>query len=212
MRVRPAPRSHQGRQVILGKPHIQSPHGDQRPCRPAVSQAKLRDLPLLPQRGALRHFLHRHMEHGSRRSLINLPMGRKHLQPPPLPGKPRQHPCLNGRKIRHHKPAPRLRHKRRPYQFRQHVWRGIIKHFHILKPALPHKPSRQLQVLNMVLGQILDLHQPPRPSPGPVRPIKLQQTMHPPVRTDRPLHGLIFLHGSLRHQKPEPQKFLHLPV
>ena len=64
----------------------------------------------------------------------------------------------------------------------------------------------------MVLGQILDLHQPPRPSPGPVRPIKLQQTMHPPVRTDRPLHGLIFLHGSLRHQKPQPQKFLHFPV
>ena len=212
MRVRPAPYRHQGRQLLLRKPHIQSPHRNQRPRSPAVPQAKLRDLPLLPQRGTLRHFLHRHMEHSGRRSLINLPVGRKHIQPPPLPRKPRQHPRLNRRKIRHHKPAPRLRHKRRPYQLRKHLRRGTVKHLHILKPPLPHKPPRQLQIRQMVLREILHLHQPPRPPPGPVRPVKLQQTMHPPVRTHRPLHGLILLHGSLRHQKPQPQKLLHLPV
>ena len=56
------------------------------------------------------------------------------------------------------------------------------------------------------------LHQTSGPAPGTVRPVKLEQSMHPAIRANGTLNGFIFFHTGLRHQKPEFQHFQHFSI
>ena len=59
-------------------------------------------------------------------SAINISALCESIQPPLLPGEPRQHPCLDCGKVCHDKPASGLWHKGCPDQFRQHFRNRVV--------------------------------------------------------------------------------------
>ena len=155
---------------------------------------------------------YRDAEHLRCGSAIDIPAFRKGVKPPLLPGKPRQHPCLNCGKVCHDKPAAGLWHKGCPNQFRQYFRGGFIEQIQIFKPLLFYQTAGKIQIRDVILGKVLYLHQASSPAPRAVRSIKLKQAMHPAVRADRALNGFILFHTGLCHQKTEFQYFQNFSV
>ena len=124
---------------------------------------------------------------------VNVAAVLEHLQPPFLPGKPCNHPGLNGGKVRHDEFPAVLRHKRRSDELRERVGDILVEQFQsVIIPALHQCPCLR-QVRDMVLRQVLKLDYASAVPPGAIGSIKLEHPMRAAVGTYRILHRRVFL-------------------
>ena len=206
----PAP--HDVRQLVLRQAHGQRSHADQRPGAPLVPKGQLCHFPFAPQRILripLFDLFDRDPEHSTGGGLVDPPMRPEHIQPPILPGKPRQHAGLYGGEIGHDEAAPLPRYESGPDQLREQV-RHVPVHgpYRIRLPRLHQEPCR-VQAFDVVAREVLHLYEPTCEPARPAGPVELQQPADPAVPADTGPHGFVFLHGRLSQLFPDLQHFFH---
>ena len=92
-----------------------------------------------------------------------------------LSGDPCDDPCLDGREVCHIKSAAGFRHKSSADKLGQHQRHGVIEHFHGIRIAAADQCPCDVQIRQMVLGQILHLDEPTGITAGAVGTIELNQ-------------------------------------
>ena len=90
-------------------------------------------------------------------------------------------------------------YKGRAYQLTQYLRDVGVVQLKVLKVAGLHQRAGIADVGEMVLWQVLHLHQPPRPAPRPCGAIELEQAVDASVIADTLQHGLVLLVGRLGH-------------
>ena len=101
-------------------------------------------------------------------------------------------------------------HKGRADELAEGVWHAPIDEPEGIQLAALDQLTGQVQRLRVGPGQVLHLHQPPGPPPGPVRPVELEQAPDPAVLADGGLNGVILLGGCLAQLLPDFQHPAHL--
>ena len=140
--------------------------------------------------------LDRHVEHLGSAGAVDVAAVGKHFLAPLLPGQPGDDPGLDGAEVGHDKPVSGGGDKSRPDQLREDVRHVAVDQPQRLGLPLQGQLPGEIQGLQMVLGQVLDLHQPAGPAARPGA-VELQQTADPIVFTGGVLHSLIFLDAGL---------------
>ena len=74
-----------------------------------------------------------------------------------------------------------FRHKSRADQFRQYIRHGIIQGRQHIIIGIPDQAPCLIQIGDMILGQVLQLHATAGPSAGPRRPVKLKHAPDPVI-------------------------------
>ena len=178
-----------------------------------VAQGQLCHLALLAEgvlRAALFDELQGDAEHLRGGCLIDFAMGAEHLQPPLFTGQPGDDTGLNGRKIGINEDMALRGHKGRADELAEGVGHAAIDEPQGVQLAGLDQFTGQVQRLRVGPGQVLDLHQPPGPPPGPVRSVELEQAPDPSVIADGGLNGVIFFGGCLAQLLPDFQHPAHL--
>ena len=134
--------------------------------------------------GVLPMFFHRDVEHLAGRGAVNIATLLEGVQPPLLPREPGQHPCLDCGEVRHDEAAPRLGDEGGADQLREDSGGGVVEHLHLVELAPLDQAPGQGQVRNVVLWEVLHLHQPPGPAACAVGTIKLEQPVNSAIRAD----------------------------
>ena len=136
---------------------------------------------------------HRHMEHLACRGAVNVTAALEHLQPPPLPRYPGDHPRLDCGKVRHDELPPILRNESRADELRERIRDILIEHGEGIKIPGFHQLPCLCQIRDMVLRKVLQLYNAPAVPAGPVSTVELKHSVRTAVRTHRILHCLVFL-------------------
>ena len=89
---------------------------------------------------------------------------------------------------------PRSRHERGANELAQCVGDVPKEHLQIIEASRLDQTARHIQIRQVVLREVLNLHQSPRPSPGSTRAVELSETPDARVRTGRAAHGGVFRH------------------
>ena len=143
-------------------------------------------------------FLHRHTEHLRSRRAIDIAAVLENIKPPLFSRQPRQHSCLDCRKVGHYEFHSRFRHECRADKLRERVGNVIVEHFHSGIISAFHKFPSLFKVGNMVLREVLQLNEPPRPTTAAVCTVELEHSVRPSVRAYSVFHRLIFLYRGFR--------------
>ena len=155
---------------------------------------------------------HGDMEHLRSGSAVNVAALCKNFLPPMLSGDPRNDPCLDGREVCHIKSAAGFRHKSSADKLGQHQRHGVIEHFHGIRIAAADQCPCDVQIRQMVLGQILHLDEPTGIASGAIGTVKLDKPSGTVIRTDYRLHGGVFLDAALGKLLPQGEGKLHFAV
>ena len=134
----------------------------------------------------------RNMKHATGSRFVDFAFAAKFLQHPFFVCQPCQHARLDGGKVRYEKTASIPWNECRADQLRKRTGNGSKERIQQFFIATLYDLPRQLQVRQMVLREVLCLHEPPRPSACTVGPIELQKPMYAPVSAYTSSHGLVF--------------------
>ena len=201
VRVGLAPVPHDLAFLVLGEPQALSAHslkgGDPSP----VAEGEDGDLSLLAQIRVAPVLLHRHVEHLAGGGAVYVAALPEHVQAPVLSCQPRGDPRLDGAEVADREGLALGGHKGRPDELRYRVRHVAVAELEEVGVALHKGLPCEVKVLDVVLGQVLHLHQPPRPSARP-RPVELKEPVDAPVRADTPLYRLVFLVAGLAQLHP----------
>ena len=148
-------------------------------------------------------FLNGHTEHLRGRGAVNIAAIAEHVQHPVLGCYPGNHTRLYGGEVAHVQYVAGRGYKGRAYQLTQYLRDVGVVQLKVLQVAGPHQCAGIADVGQVVLGQVLHLHQPPRPAPRPCGAIELEQAVDASVIADTVQHGLILLIGCLGHLTPQ---------
>ena len=155
---------------------------------------------------------HGDTEHLRGRCTVNIATLFKGVDTPLLPGEPGKHSGFDCGKVSHNEPTARFRNEGGTDQLRKHPRGGIVQQINQVELLIFNEVTGKVQILDMVLGKVLDLHQSAGPSARSVRSIKLEQSMNSTIRADRAFNGFILFHRGLCHQKPELQHLQHFTI
>ena len=101
----------------------------------------------------------RNVEHAAGGRFVDFTLAAKFFQYPFLVRQPRQHTRLNGRKVRHEKTASIFWNERRADQLRERTGNGGKERIQQFLVADFHDLPRKFQIGQMVLREVLCLHE-----------------------------------------------------
>ena len=164
-------------------------------------------LPILIVRITFDDALLRDMEHAAGSRFVDFTLAAKFFQYPFFVCQPCQHARLNSRKVRHEKTASIFWNERRADQLRERTGNGGKERIQQFLVAGFHNLPRQIQIRQMILREVLCLHEPSCPSACAVRPVELQKTMYAPVFAHAARHGLVLFDAGFAQFQPQIQQF-----
>ena len=193
------------RQILLGYAHLQRAHGLQRALAAAIAQGQGGDLATLPQVRVLAVLLHGHVEHLAGRRAVYVLAGQEGVEHPLFAGEPGHHARLDGAVVGDGVDLARRGDEGRPDQLRQrvrHAAKAQLQHFSV---KVLHAVPREGQAVQVVLRQVLRLHDAPGPATGAARAVVEHHAPHAVVVAHRGLQGVVFFRAGLAHQLPQLQ-------
>ena len=115
------------------------------------------------------------------------------VQDPLLSGKPGKHPCLDRAEVADHEAAAWRSDECGPYQLGEDRRGVAIAHLYRIEVTICNELPAELDVVDMVLREVVCLHDPAGPAPGPVGAIELQDPAQPAILAYRFGHCLVLL-------------------
>ena len=124
-------------------------------------------------------------------------MGPEHLQPPLLTSQPGDDPRLDAGEVSIHQLVSRRGDKGRADELGQGIRNRAVHGPQLLRLQVLDRLPCPGQISDVGTREVLDLHQPPSPPPGPVGPVELEQAPDTSVGADSGLDSVILLGAGL---------------
>ena len=210
--VRLPPLVDDDRQILLFQALAQGAGVDQPGRAAPIAAAENGDLSALAQVGVLPVLFDGHAEHLRSHGAVDVFSGAECVQHPLFARQPGHHARLDGAVVRHGVQLARRRDQRGPDQLGERVGHAAPAEADHLDVPVQHQAPRVVQSVQVILGQVLGLDDPPGPAAGPARAIVGHHAPHPSVVTGRGRQRVVLFRRRLADQLPDFQHALHLRV
>ncbi len=155
---------------------------------------------------------HRHAKHFGSGAAVNVAALSKDVQHPVFASQPRDNAGFNRGKVAHVESVARCGYKGRTDQFTKYVGRVAVVIGKFFQIAALYQAAGVVQAGQVVLRQVLHLHQATGPAASPGGAIKLQQAVYTSVVAYAFQHSRILLTAGFGHILAQLDKFLRVRV